>query len=297
MVDPPRRSVRRGSCPRCPLWEIALSRELADLIAKRFIARTDVKAVQSPTKWSPHTVNGRHDGDRIKWGRADLMAHLAGEATYGHYMLNTDNQCKLFAFDIDLRENKPATDDTPGFQGQYYSFEDEKLHDFDPRADWLNRRHPGRDWSKYQLKMVATMLAARITDELEIPAAVAYSGSKGLHVYGFTGLAPASDAIEAAHIVLDSTDAWEPSKGKHFFRSTDQDPTTGFPNLEIEVFPKQATLSNSEGLGNLMRLPLGKNLKSKDPTFFVDMTSPMGQMVPVDPIWALTTSSPWKSPR
>jgi hypothetical protein len=29
-----------------------------------------------------------------------------------------------------------------------------------------------------------------------------------------------------------------------------------------------------------MRLPLGKNHKSSDPTFFLDMTTPLGQMTP-----------------
>jgi len=45
-----------------------------------------------------------------------------------------------------------------------------------------------------------------------------------------------------------------------------------------------------------MRIPLGKNLKSTDPTFFIDMTSPLADMVPVDPAWALTTDNPWKRP-
>ena len=131
-----------------------------------------------------------------------------------------------------------------------------------------------------------------IHEELELPCAAAYSGGKGVHVYAFTGPISASDAREGARIVLDSVGGWSPSRGDNFFRSTDNDPVTGFPNLSIEVFPKQNTLDGKD-LGNLMRLPLGRNLKSSDPTFFIDVRSPMGQMIPVDPVWALETSNPW----
>jgi hypothetical protein len=62
------------------------------------------------------------------------------------------------------------------------------------------------------------------------------------------------------------------------------------------VFPKQDSLAGKD-LGNLMRLPLGRNLKNpKDPTFFIDMTTPMGVMSPIDPVYALTTETPWKKP-
>jgi hypothetical protein len=61
------------------------------------------------------------------------------------------------------------------------------------------------------------------------------------------------------------------------------------------VYPKQASLAGKD-LGNLLRLPLGRNNKSKDPTFFMDMTAPLAEMRPVDPEWALTTTSPWKRP-
>lgn len=210
-------------------------------------------------------------------------------------MLDTDSTCKLFAFDIDLEKNKPATDSSPGFQG-YWVDEEGAIHAFDPRVDWQNRAHPSRNWSKYQLKMVATRLAAKITEELEIQCAVAYSGGKGVHVYGFTGKVPAIDAREGAELVLDAVGGWEPSRGNNFYKSTDQSPATGFPNLCIEVFPKQDAIDRPDALGNLMRLPLGRNLKSTDPTFFIDMTSPMGVMKPVDSVFALSSTSPWKSP-
>jgi hypothetical protein len=148
---------------------------------------------------------------------------------------------------------------------------------------------------KLQFKTMAHMLAKSITEELGLRCAVAYSGGKGVHVYGFTGTVLASEARLAAQIVLDDLGCFKLTKGVNFYKHTDEDPFTGFPNLSIEVFPKQNTLDGKD-LGNLMRLPLGRNLKSTDPTFFIDMTTALGDMTPVDPIWALTTDSPWKRP-
>lgn len=279
---------------------------LANLIARHFIARSDVKAIQFKNgSWAPHNEynpsTGKHDGPHIPWRREDLNSHLSGSSTYGHYLLNPDSQCKIFAFDIDLEENKPEGSPRP-FQGYWPEFCttpeicgencETKIHEFNPREAWLDRAHPSRSWTKYQLKTVASQLMKAVYEELELPCAAAYSGGKGVHVYAFTGPISAADAREGARIVLDSVGGWAPSRGDNFFRSTEVDAITGFPNLSIEVFPKQNSLDGKD-LGNLMRLPLGRNLKSSDPTFFIDMRTPMGEMKPVDPIWALTTSNPW----
>lgn len=276
----------------CPTsGDIISDTSVVDLLAKTFIARTDVKAIQHPNgAWSPHTADGRVDGAKLPWTRADLEAHLNGTKTFGHYLLNTDSQCKLFAFDIDLEKNSAPGTPHP-YQG-YYSDDTGGVHEFDARADWHDRNHPGRNWSKYQLKMVASKLMRHIT-ELGIPCAAAYSGNKGLHVYALTGLISASDARDGAGIVLEMLGGWTASKGNNFFRSDDTDPITGYPNISIEVFPKQSIL-NTGGLGNLMRLPLGKNLKSPDdPCFFLDMTAPMGSFTKISAELALTQPSPW----
>jgi hypothetical protein len=267
---------------------------LANLLAKAFIARTDVKAVQHRDgSWSPHTINGKRDGQRIKWRREDLNAHIAADRSYGHYLLSQDNQCKLFAFDIDLEKNNEKT----GFQGSYVTGEEDPQIEYcDAREAWKNRAHPGRPWFKYQFKLMAHKLMRAIHEELELPCAAAYSGNKGVHVYAFTGPISGEEAREGAQIVLDSMDCFKATRGTNFFRHTNEDPVEGFPNLSIEVFPKQGSLDGKD-LGNLMRLPLGRNLKNpKDPTFFIDMTAPMGVMQPVDPEWALTTVDPWKRP-
>lgn len=269
------------------------SRELANLIAKNFISRQDVKAIQKPE--GHYVVHAAHDrmGNETKrypWDRQALEDHLAGTHTYGHYLLGRNDQVKFFAFDIDLEKkgSYPIQTETEGWTGPGT--------DFNPREAWLNRRHPSRDWTKYQLKMTAHSLMAVISRDLELPCVAAYSGGKGVHVYALTGPIDAAEAREGARIVMDTLGTWEPSRGENFFKHKDQDFLTGYPNLSIEVFPKQDSLEGKD-LGNLMRCPLGRNLKSRDKTFFIDMTSPMGQMVPLDAVYALTTGAeqPWST--
>lgn len=244
----------------------------------------------------PHCRGKQEDKQYIGWSRADIIAHLQGNASFGHYLLNPKNECKFFAFDIDLE--KP--DKKRPWVGWYFPYEGEepieldKPIQFNPREDWKNRAHPSRWWSKTQLRTVAGLLASAIHKELDIPVAAYYSGNKGVHVYGFTGLVDAYQAREGARLVLESMGCWEPLRGDVFYAHKDHDAFTGYPNLSVEVFPKQDTITNESGLGNLMRLPLGKNLKNpKDPTFFIDLRSPLGELKPVDPIWAMTTASQW----
>jgi hypothetical protein len=259
--------------------------ELANLFAKKFIARPDVKAVQTSNGYMPD--GKRQDGSYVEyypWSRQALLDHLACERTYGHYLLSVDSQVKLFAFDVDLEK-------VGSYEVGYPDRVEENLGDeaFNPREAWLDRAHPARAYMKLQFREVAHKLGKAIETELDIPWAAAYSGGKGIHVYGFTGLIPASDARDGALIVLESL-GYQATRGDNFFKHGD------YENLSVETFPKQGSLDGKD-LGNLMRLPLGRNLKApKEPTFFMDMTAPMGTLAPLDPVYALTTMSQWKRP-
>jgi len=221
---------------------------------------------------------------------SDLDAHLSGQSTFGHYLLNGEDKCKLFAFDIDLEKNNERT----GYVG-YYPDEHGNFVEFDARESWRDRRHPARGWLKLGLMMTAQVLGSVIVKDLEVPCAVAYSGSKGLHVYGLTGPIPAADALEGGRIALDIAGEFEATRGENFYRTKDQSPGNPMRNVTIEVFPKQTSL-NGKDLGNLMRLPLGVNLRSpKDPTFFVDMSVGSDAMQPIDTVTALTTNQAWRS--
>lgn len=272
-----------------------MSVEIANLLASKFIARPDVRAKQVVLQNGSviYTPDGIREKDGTystyhPWDRKALTSHIAGERSYGHYLLNKDDTCKLFAFDVDLEKTGFYLPDFPALPGA-------NPVEFDPRASWRLRGHEGRGWMKYQFRLIAHKLMKTIYEELAIPCAAAYSGNKGIHVYGFTGKVAADEARDGAMIVLDAIGEFEPLRGQHFFRTKDQSPVDGFPNLTIEVFPKQGSLEGKD-LGNLMRLPLGRNMKTSDPTFFIDMTSAMADLRPLDPVYALTTSNPWKRP-
>jgi hypothetical protein len=264
---------------------------IANLLAQKFIARKDVKAVQFSNGYMPVLDS---DKQRVGWSRQNLLDHLTGSKTYGHYLLDPDSNCKLFAFDVDLKKNDP---DEP-FEGEYdadFGREDAvdgdpfRWEKFDPRESWLDRSHPSRPFVKLQLHELAHKLGKCIEQELEIPWAASYTGCKGIHVYGFTGLIPASDARDGAVIVMEAL-GFEAKKGINFYEHKE------YHNFSVEIFPKQVSLEGKD-LGNLMRLPLGKNLKNpKDKAFFLDMTAPMGTLTPLDPVYALTTTSQWKRP-
>lgn len=276
-----------------------MSSQLAKLYASKLIARPDVKAVQNadgsymPTRTGP-------PGEQVNIGftKADILAHIAGERTYGHYLLNTDDTTKLFCFDLDLRGTK-LIDGVETFDGHLPSLGLEPggvptaFQPANPRAVWSNRADPRRAYLKYSMRVCGHMLAERIWSELDVPVAVAYSGSKGVHVYGLTGRIPAADAREGAQIVLDSIGIFRLERGDSLYGLAREEVDNPFANFTIEVYPKQSSLKDKD-LGNLLRLPLGRNTKSKDPTFFVDLTSPLAELQPCDPEWALTTTNPWK---
>lgn len=296
-----------------------MSKELAALLAKRFIARPDVKAVQLDRDaghmkrgdWFPDSKideDKRPNSPHLPHGfkMPHLLSHIEGTRTYGHYMLGTDSTCKLFAFDIDLNESGECAEElwnpesTHGPAVNENGMKDPWTNTVkyaDLRAVWQSRakeHQAARTWLKYQMKMLAHVLASK-TVELDIDCAVAYSGSKGVHVYGFMPApTPASEVRAAALLVMEMTDEFEVAKGKHFFKHKNVDPWNGFPNFTVEVFPKQDSLEGKD-LGNLMRLPFGTNQKNpKDPTFLLDMTAPIGQFKPViDPVALLSGGNPF----
>lgn len=268
-----------------------MSQELANLLAKRFIARTDVKAEQyidtrdNLVKYRPI---------REKWTRQDLDDHIAGTKTFGHYIVNTEDECKLLCFDLDLNDR--------GWIPTHFGEDgpSDYIEVTGIRNVWHDRAHPARPYLKAQLRTAAHLIA-RGAEILQQDIAVAYSGNKGIHVYVmFTKTPSAAKARLGADTILTNVgnDLIQDAKNDSgiFYQFTDQSPDTGFPNISIEVFPKQDTVGE-EGLGNLVRLPLGKNLKHTDPTFFIDMSSSLVDLKPVDAIRALTPKyNLWQTP-
>lgn len=288
---------------------MAEDKALAKLIAEKFIARPDVMARQSRF--------GAYSPVRSKFTMDALLSHIAGESSFGHYMVDpATSEVKLFALDIDLEKFSPRKPHTkyllPFGQDEHADFID--WQECDPRQIWMSRQQGApRNCIKLQLRTLAGRLVSTIRKLLDIPAIAAYSGSKGIHVYGFTGRVPAAMAREGALIVLKEL-GYTPASGqdtdwnsqignvvfKHGLPSKDEPfkdyNVHDFHQYSVEVFPKQDHVSLQE-FGNLMRLPLGVNYKSpRDRAFFIDLRSALVDLKPMDPIEALTTTNPWAFP-
>lgn len=251
---------------------------IENLLAKRFIARTDVKAIQQ--------ANGAYHPDRTKWTRDDLTAHVAGIQTFGHYQLSPEGMCKFMCFDIDWLKPKPDADPPVIF---HYEDQVGISREFNPREAWLDPQHPHRQDMIIKMRCLSEYLAMKISRDLAIGVAIVQSGGKGLHVYGFMDEpTPAAIVREAAHDVLRDNGHFEAVKGENFWRPSGE----GYVGIEIEVFPKQDSLDGKD-LGNLLRLPLGVNRKTGKKSFFVDVNRGYNELYPADPVEALETLNPW----
>lgn len=230
--------------------------EIVELIGTRFLARRDVKAVQS---------NGAYHPDRTALTDQDIQRHLDGTVSLGHYLVSPEGRCKLFALDIDLDDAGVWPDGTP----------------FRPREVWRAGPSPEREVLQRALRSLGEGLAWRIHNRLHIPAACAYSGSKGVHVYGFTGDIEAEEAKRLAIETLQST-MQDPVRGDSFWKHQ-----WAYTYLTTEVFPKQARVREGDGLGNLMRLPLGIHRVTNKKAFFLKASTEHGRFVADDPELAI----------
>jgi hypothetical protein len=259
--------------------------ELTKLLGTNFVQRRDVKAWQRD--------NGEWFPDETPMSLADFTAHLDGSKTMGHYMVDQEDHCRLFAFDIDLRSHKDA------FQGpcEYTWCEEQGVHKhgwiYDQqekwlRDEWLKDESPFKERLTIQLRCMAEGLALKAARKYSVPVAICDSGGKGLHVYVFTGPIPAEMAIQMGDECLDEA-GLGPTRGTNFYQHAHGE----YQSLEIELFPKQASLDGKK-LGNLMKLPLGVNRKTGRRSEFISCRAGYNRLVPMDAERALTGDLPWE---
>ncbi len=268
--------------------------EIAKLFAKKFISR--------PTPVATQTASGIYTPNKqLKFNMPLLKDHLSGRETYGHYSLGEDSTVKFICFDLDLKAAEPKRDEywqLPTEMDEYGVFGN--WQPGDPRAVWRSRvQGPAREFLKFKMRTITSKIANDAFLLSGFPVAVSYTGNKGMHVYVFTGKIPAKEARVMAKLILDHEGGWIPYKAMYDYMHPNNDlindPAENNEQFSLEVFPKQDQVDEDKPLGNLLRLPLGVNKKSpKDPTFFVDMQSALGEIKPMDPIKALTTDNPWR---
>ena len=257
------------------------TKEIAKLIAGRFIERRDVKAIQTRAgAYMPHRVGPQKDYNErplVPVTLDALVEHVEGRQSYGHYLVAPTNTCRMFAFDIDLNKSAVWHPNGP----------DELGIVINPREVWSGPTTPAKRDLALALRYMAQGLAIRTKKIVGCQVIVTYSGNKGMHVIGC--LDPGTPAIEArdmAVLVLDSFQgSFEPFKGKNFWHHA-----VGYKMLDIEVFPKQEEIS-ADGFGNLMRLPLGVNFKSGRPAAFLRLDVPEDKFAFDDPLTVLREGS------
>jgi len=264
------------------------STELAKLLAGKFIERRDVKAVQTKSgAYMPVRQDMKNtDSELVPWSLSDLVDHVEGRHTYGHYLVSTEGTCRVIVFDVDLRAKaKPELEEPPILW---------KGEEIDPREVWSGPTSECKADLALQLRVVVQELARNAKDLLGAQVMVAYSGNKGMHTYVCLDRGtPAAEARDAAVAIFDSFPSglvegrskFIPDRGRNFFKHEEF-----FPAVSIEVFPKQDEVK-ADGFGNLVRLPLGINQKSGKPGFFLDMNTPQTQFKIDDPMLALTQGS------
>lgn len=221
----------------------------------------------------------KNDSELVPWAMQDIVDHIEGRKTYGHYVVSPEGTCRVIVFDVDLRAkaNPERGEDPIMFDGS----------EIDPREVWSGPGGPAKKDLALQLRALTEGFARRGKKLFDLPVMVSYSGAKGMHAYVCLERGTqAAEAREMAHLLIESFDgAIVPDKGKNFFRHE-----FGYPALSVEVFPKQDTVGG-DGFGNLVRLPLGVNQKSGKAGFFLDLNTPQDTFKLDDPMLALTEGS------
>lgn len=189
----------------------------------------------------------------------DIYAHLAGQKSFGHYLVSPENnKTRISALDIDADQesrDRAVAGDPDVWREIIYM------------AEGLAFR------------------AKRLAWEAKIPITVmlSYGGGKGLHV--IIVHAEEVDAGAARGFgegILGSFQCFHLHRGDIFWKHDDF-----YQDLTIEVFPKQTSVKKGQ-YGNLMRLPFGVNPKTGLKAFAV---KPGGGLVPDDPVRALQWGS------
>lgn len=261
----------------------AVAKETANKLAKLFIARRDVKAIQRT-----EADGGQWFASRKELTLDDFKTHLFEKrGCLGTYLLDKKSRVKFVAFDIDLTGEGAyfVIKDLPETEEQYKAMEAEYANypvaggemDLDYRTGpWEATLHdPDNDgyrWVRSHLRVLIESLCEKVEDQLDLPAVPVVTGG-GAHVLvPFGERVAAADARAAAHGVMESVCGFQRSSENFYSNAPDLDNRDDKnkpigETITIEVFPKQDRLPSPENFGNLIRLPFGWHDKAKVRTY------------------------------
>ena len=257
-----------------------LLREAAKLMGMLFIGRREAKAV---------FTNGQWIAKREKYTLGDFREHLFGSTCLGAYLLDADSMVKCIAFDIDVLSSN-SDPKNPGEKrgAPYYLIEDAVDSDHSEiigQLDLESQRgdlesalhdptHPGHRWACSLVLSAVQFIKTVVHDTLGLTSTVIITGG-GAHVFvPFGEPIPAAEGRAMAHSVMEGIPIFKRTS-ENFYNNSERD-----PSLTIEIFPKQDALTDSDSLGNLIRLPFGLH-ECGIRTYALD------PKVPILPSWSL----------
>lgn len=267
-------------------------RRVAKSFGDLLIARKDTKAIEKSNGWIPdrkQVPRGQDPttGELIPFKMGDFRNHLTGDRCLGTYLLNTDNQVKFFALDIDLSSHDGsdpkhpaphwyAIHDPEAFDDRSEPILDLETHEGPLEAALHDPSNPAYRWARSILWSTMLGISQEVTRQLELPVLPVISGGGGHIIVPLGQLTPAVEARDLARAIMERT-SFVPDKGDIFWKSPNE-----HAGVTVEVFPKQDALPDKGGFGNLLRLPLGMHMQTKKRTYFLDTMPRIS-----DPAWAL----------
>ena len=239
------------------------------LMGRLLIARKDVKAVEKNV-WVP---------EREPFTVDDFRKHFFGNRCLGTYLLSATNEVKFLAFDIDLKNDTSYfvirdLDEIERMEaaGEYSEAMDPDARHGDLESALHDPEHDGHRHARMLIRDVSRLIAEGARSVLGLDSLVVVTGGGSHVIVPFGTGVPASDARMMGKQVMESLSGWG-QRSENFWvpeQWVDVNPKESKHQIEIEVFPKQDALGHEEGLGNLLRLPLGKHRATGKRSFFMD---------------------------
>lgn len=225
-------------------------REASKLFGMLFIGRREAKAFHT----GKHP-DGQWVAQREPWKLSDMRNHLFGTRCMGAYLLDKDSMVRCLVFDVDLKEDSDyfLIGDNRDADGHEVDGELDLTvqHNGDLEAALHDETHPAHRWAASLIRSSVEFIQRETFDQLNLTSTVIITGG-GAHVFvPFGSLIPAAEARAMGHSVMDGIPVFS-RRSDNFYQNSE-----GKPSVEIEVFPKQDSLTDPESLGNLIRLPFG----------------------------------------